>query len=136
MNIANIEKHGYLKLIEYTLESNQYSMAQACEYTGLSNKQFNFAKHDIFVLSAAQDTSLNPNEQHQWELSPDSYFNYLQYLEFKHSIESSRKSTMLAIIAIIISGTLALASLFVSINTASTHNNSLNQIGAKDAPPG
>jgi len=117
MNIDNIEKHGYLKLIEFTLNNNHYSIAQACKYTGLSSKQFHFAKHNIFVLNAAQETNLNQNTDQDWEISPGSYFNYLQYLEFKYSIESSRKSTNIAIIAIIISGLLALASLIVAMST-------------------
>ena len=116
MDIEKLENHGFIKLIELTLENNEFSIAQACKHTGLSDKQFNFAKHDIFVLNAAQDTHINPSEVQYWELAPATYFNYLQYLEFKHSIESSRKSTIIAIIAIAISGLLALASLLVSIN--------------------
>ena len=116
MDFKNIDNHGYLKLIELTLENNTFSVSEACAKTGLNFKQFNFAQHQIFVLNAAQDGNLNDKETQQWELAPTSYFNYLQYLEFKHSIESSRKSTILAIIAIIISGSLALASLLVSIN--------------------
>ena len=115
MDFKSIDNHGYLKLIELTLENNTFSISEACEKTGLNFKQFNFAKHQIFVLNAAQDGNLNDMETQQWELAPASYFNYLQYLEFKHSIESSRKSTILAIIAIILSGSLALASLLVSI---------------------
>ena len=116
MDIAKIENHGFLKLIKLTLENNYFSIEQACEITGLSIKQFNFAKHEIFVLNGLQDGHIQQNEMHSWELSPASYFNYLQYLEFKHSIESSRKSSILAIAAIIISGILAVASLVVSIN--------------------
>ena len=116
MDINKIENHGFLKLIELTLKNNNFSVSQACEETGLSPKQFNFAKYEIFVLNGAQDGHIQQNEMHSWELSPSSYFNYLQYLEFKHSIETSQKSTRLAIIAISISGLLALASLIVSIN--------------------
>lgn len=68
MNIADIEKHGYLKLIEYTLKNNHYSIDQACEKTGLSSKQFQFAKHELFVLSGYQDTYVNPEEVLEWEL--------------------------------------------------------------------
>ena len=117
MNIDKIKNHGYLKLIELTLDNNQFSISGACKVTGLNFKQFNFAKHEIFVLNAAQDNHQNDHEVQQWELSPSSYFNYLQYLEFKHSIESSRKSTILAIVAIIISGSLALGSIIISLNT-------------------
>lgn len=116
MDITKIESHGFLKLIKSTLENNNFSITQACESTGLSPKQFNFAKRDIFVLNGAQDGHIHQDEMHTWELSPATYFNYLQYLEFKHSIESSRKSTKLAIVAISISGLLALISLVVSLN--------------------
>jgi len=116
MDITKIENHGFLKLIEFSLENKNFSISQACETTGLSPKQFNFAKHEIFVLNGAQDGYVQENEMQSWELSPATYFNYLQYLEFKHSIETSQKSTKLAIGAIIVSGVLALASLIVSIN--------------------
>ena len=102
MNINNIDKHGYLKLIELTLDNDTFSISQACEKTGLNFKQFNFAKHQIFILNAAQEKNQNDKEIQQWELAPESFFNYLQYLEFKHSVDSSRKSTVIAIIAIII----------------------------------
>ena len=115
MNLKDIEKHGYLKLIEFTLENSNYSIEQACDRTGLNSKQFQFAKHEIFVLSGYQDTYVNPEKVLEWELSPKAYFQYLEYLEFKHAIESSKKATRTAIAAITISGILGLATLITSL---------------------
>lgn len=99
----NIDNHGYIKLIEHTLKNNNFSVNQVCKDTGLTTKQFNFAKEHIFMLSHFQENNLNPEIKQDWELSPSAYFNYLQYLEFKHSIKSSRISLYVAFFAVVIS---------------------------------
>lgn len=126
MDISKIEQHGYLKLIEFTLNNSSFSATQACEHCDLSFPQFNLTKPRIFIMKGTQDHSLNPNEVQRWELSSESYFNHLQYLEFKHAIDSSQKSMRVAIIAIIVSCVLTGASLYVNRNNDYVHNKSSN----------
>ncbi len=103
MKNKNIEKHAYIKLIELTLENNEFSIKDACEKTDLSSDEFHYAKNEIFLLSGDQRTSQNNESLKTWKLSPKAYFQYLEYLEFKHSVKSSKKSTKIAIAAIVIS---------------------------------
>lgn len=111
MDMHGIEIHGYIKLIEFALGNKRFSKNAACEKSGLSEKQFDFARNRIFVLSAYQEQNFSRTEEQEWELSPEAFFNYLQYLEFKHAVRSARSAQYISIAAIIISGVLALASL-------------------------
>jgi hypothetical protein len=45
-----------------------------------------------------------------WILRPEAYFSYLQYLEFKHAIETAKRAYWLSVAAIVI----ALLAIFVS----------------------
>ena len=111
---ALMDKHKYIALIEYALEQRTFSMLDACEATGVSQKEFQFIRRSIFVLNAEQDTIeglvANRREVQDWVLSPEAYFNYLQYCEFKHSLESAEaaqksatKAFWVALAAIVVS---------------------------------
>ena len=112
MDIIEIKNHGYIKLIEFTLKNNKFSKDSACKVSGLSHKQFDFIKDNLFILSEHQKQNASNNIEQEWELTPETYFSYLQYLEFKHAVRSSHTAKYIAIAAIVISGMLALASLF------------------------
>ena len=96
-------KHKYISLIEFSLGNPKFSVNVACAACGLSEKEFRFISNSIYVLNAAQaDMGHNPDIQFDWILSPDAYFSYLQYLEFKHAIEAARRSYWLSVAAIVI----------------------------------
>lgn len=118
MNIKDIENHGFIKLIEFALENKSFSKKQACEFSGLRERQFDFSRDKIFVLSGYQEQNLSASEIQDWELSPESYFNYLQYVGFKHAVKVSRRAHYTAITAIAISVTLAVVSIIVSVGTS------------------
>ena len=96
-------KHKYVALIEYSLEHEEFSANEACEATGLTEKEFRFIIASIFVPNGYQgnmafDLSLKQN----WVLRPEAYFSHLQYLEFCHAIEHAKRAYWVAILAIII----------------------------------
>ncbi len=103
MHIKNIEKHSYIKLIELSLNNNKFSKNCACKESGLSSKQFDFIRDDIFILSAHQEQSFDSKLEQEWVLTPQSFFSYLQYLEFKHAVRTARIAKYISILAIIIS---------------------------------
>jgi hypothetical protein len=106
-----MDKHKYIELIEYALENPRFSVIQACEATGLSDGEFRFIRREIFVLNMEQDSAeLHTREVQEWKLHPQAYFNYLQFCEFKHSLEESaraqenaQRAHWIAIAAIVIS---------------------------------
>lgn len=106
-----MNKHKYIELIEYALENPRFSVIQACEATGLSDGEFRFIRREIFVLNMEQDSAdLHTREVQEWKLHPQAYFNYLQFCEFKHSLEESaraqenaQRAHWIAIAAIVIS---------------------------------
>jgi len=118
MDITNIENHGFIKLIEFALKNKSFSKKQACEFSGLGERQFDFARDNIFVLSGYQERNLSSSEIQDWELSPDAYFNYLQYVGFKHAVKVSQRAHYTAITAIIISAILAVVSIIVSVGSS------------------
>ena len=117
MDITDIENHGFIKLIKFALENKSFSKKQACEYSGLSDRQFDFVRDRIFVLSGYQEENLSSSEIQDWELSPASYFQYLQYLGYKHAVKVSQRAHYTAIAAIVISGALAVTSIIVSVGS-------------------
>jgi hypothetical protein len=92
MQIDKIESHKYIKLLEYALENRNFTKVQACEASGLSQSDFDFIKWQIFSLSAAQESFVSPNEEHEWKLAPQAFFNYLQFQEFKHAVNTAEVS--------------------------------------------
>lgn len=114
MKVDAIEKHKYIKLLEFSLENRNFTKVQACNASGLSQSDFDFIKGQIFSLSAAQESFVSANENHEWKLSPQAFFNYLQFQEFKHAVNTAETSKKIAIASIAISGLLAVASLVVS----------------------
>ncbi len=98
------DKHKYISLIEYCLHNPEFSTVEACNATGLSNKEFSFIADAVFSLNANQSQGLyKPEQKQDWILKPEAYFSYLQYLEFRHSIEHSRRAYWLAVLAIVVS---------------------------------
>ncbi|MCC2615448.1 hypothetical protein LJ739_04240 [Aestuariibacter halophilus] len=110
-----LDKHSYVKLIEFTIENRNFTKVQACEVSGMSQSDFDFITHELFVLSAAQNEYVHPNQNYEWKLSPQAYFNYLQFCEYQHAIQTSNRAHWTSIAAIVISGALALGSIVVSI---------------------
>jgi len=97
-------KHRYVGLIEFALENPEFSTKEACEATGLTDKEFRFVADTLFSLNANQaQGAYDPSKKQEWVLKPEAYFSYLQYLEFRHSIEHARRAYWLSVLAIIIS---------------------------------
>lgn len=102
--LAEPTRHKYVGLIEFALKNPEFSAQAACDATGLSDKEFSFVADAIFSLDANQSQgTYQPNHKQEWILKPEAYFSYLQYLEFKHSIEHARRSYWLSVLAIILS---------------------------------
>lgn len=102
--LSEPSKHKYVGLIEFALENPEFSVEEACKATGLSDKEFRFISGTIFSLNQNQaEGTYNPSKKQEWILQPESYFSYLQYLEFKHAIEHARRAYWLSVLAIIVS---------------------------------
>ncbi len=115
MNFESLKNHKYIKLIEFALNNQKFSRQKACKATGLTEKEFDFLRRDIFVLSEAQSAHENLDIDQEWTLSNQAFFNYLQYQEFHHSVNTSRKAHWTAIVAIIISAFIGLVSIFATL---------------------
>jgi hypothetical protein len=117
MNLKSIRNHEYIKLIEYALSNNEFSAEEASAEIGITTEQFRFARDSIFNLNPVQSSGaeFRTSHKYKWHLSPQDYFNYLQYLEFIHATNSAKKANWIAIIAIIFSGLLALTQIILTV---------------------
>jgi hypothetical protein len=98
------KRHKYVGLIEFALTNPEFSTREACGATGLSDKEFRFVADTIFSLNANQTQwTYQPSQKQEWILKPEAYFSYLQFLEFRHSIEHARRAYWLSVFAIIVS---------------------------------
>lgn len=110
-----MDKHAYIKLIEYALENKTFTKEQACNKCCLSLIEFDFIRSDIFILSKAQDQPIASHDSFEWKVSPQSYFNYLQYCQYQHAIKTANRAHMISIAAMVISGGLAVGSILVGL---------------------
>jgi hypothetical protein len=84
--------------------NSDFSVKEACSSIGITDEQFRFARSSIFDLNSEQTgAKLRSENKYKWHLSPQAYFNYLQYLEFIHSVKASKIAIYIAIAAIVIS---------------------------------
>jgi hypothetical protein len=81
----------------------------------MSQREFNSAKYSIFQLRGEHENISNPNSKLDWELSAEAFFNYLKFLQYRDTVKFAKRAHITAIIAIIISGLLALGSIIVNI---------------------
>ncbi|WP_415887775.1 hypothetical protein ACMXYO_06895 [Neptuniibacter sp. QD37_6] len=115
MDLSTLEHHKYIKLIEFALSQKNFSKVQACEAAGLTRQEFDFVRHEIFILSGAQTEYVNDHEEYEWKLSTQAFFNYLQFSEFKFAVSAAKKAQLTAMAAIVISGILAIGSIVVTV---------------------
>ncbi len=115
MELSSLENHKYLKLIEFAIKQKHFTKVQACEASGLNAQEFDFVRHEIFILSAAQSEYVNDHQEFEWKISSQAFFNYLQFSEFKFAVSAAKKAQQTAFASIIISGILAVGSIIISI---------------------
>lgn len=96
------EKHRYIRLIEYSLAHPEFKPADAAKACDLNEKEFRFIASSIYLLSALQVRDIDPDKKYDWVLNPEAYFSYLQYLEFRHAIETAKRAFWLSVAAIVI----------------------------------
>ena len=107
--LGGIASHPYIALIEYTLRNPEYSIDEVCTAVGMTEKQFRFVMDRLFAQSGLSSAEHRSHTEYEWILSPEAYFAYLQYREFRHAVETSRTSLWVAIAALIVAtlGTIA-----------------------------
>lgn len=97
------DKHRYVALIEFALHHDTFSAEEASTACELSEKEFRFISASIFSLNAYQaQAGFDTKKKLDWILKPEAYFSYLQYLEFRHAIETAKRAYWLSVLAIII----------------------------------
>lgn len=70
------DKHKYIQLIEFALANRSFTVQQALDATKMSGDEFSAAQYSLFHLKGMHENS-NRNEQMDWTLKPEAYFNYL-----------------------------------------------------------
>lgn len=118
MPSSELEEHEYVRLIAFALKEPRFSVQQACEASGLSPRRFKSAMYSIFSLRGQHEHLESDHEILDWELSPEAYFNYLSFLEFRHSLataakaqSTANKAIFISIAGIIVGAALSLAAL-------------------------
>ncbi|MGV6818412.1 MAG: hypothetical protein ACWA44_14235 [Thiotrichales bacterium] len=111
MHITALEQHRVIKLIRFSLDNRSFSAAEALNQTGMGMSEFVAVANEIYCEGKDIDHSLNLNEVLSWNLTPESLFQYMSFLEYKDSLETAKRATVIAIASIVISGALALAQL-------------------------
>jgi len=110
-----MDTHKYIRLTEFALRSPSFSVTQACEECNLSEKEFNFVRESIFILSAYQTQHLGTKDVHEWILSPEAYFGYLQFQGNNHATETANRAHLVAIIAIALGIVIGVAQLLAPL---------------------
>ena len=101
--LSEPSKHKYVALIEFALKNDTFSVEDAIAACGLSEKEFRFVSASLFSLNANQASpGFSPTTKSDWILKPEAYFSYLQYLEFRHAIETAKRAYWLSVLAIIV----------------------------------
>jgi len=113
MSVTALEQNRVIQLVKYSLENRSFSVAEALNHTGMGMAEFVAVANKIYCGGEEIDHSLNMHEILSWNLTPESLFQYMSFLEYKDSLKSSKRATIIAVISIVISGTLALAGLIV-----------------------
>lgn len=96
------DTHKYVQLIEYSLRNTSFKPTDACKACGLSEKEFQFVAASLYSLSGYQGELIRTSETQEWVLRPEAYFSYLQYLEFRHAIETAKRAFWLSVAAIVV----------------------------------
>jgi hypothetical protein len=98
------EKHKYVQLIEFALDKSSFSPSEACSACSISDKEFRFDAPSVFVLNAyeAEKGLISTSEIQEWVLSSEAYFSYLEFLEFRYAIETSKRAYWLSVSAVIL----------------------------------
>jgi hypothetical protein len=109
-----MDAHKYICLIEFALRSPSFSVTEACEKCGLSEKEFSFVRDSIFVLSAYQTQHLGTKDVQEWVLSPAAYFGYLQFQGNRQATETANRAYWVAVIAIVLGIVIGAAQIVVS----------------------
>jgi hypothetical protein len=112
-----MEKHKFIEIIEFALDKGyeRYPAKVVMDKFDLTLDEFNFIKASIFRLSNASGRDdFDFKLAMKWHLLPEAYFNYLQFLEFKHSLSTANTARNIAIASIIISSLLAITSIVTS----------------------
>lgn len=101
MDSGIISKHKYIKLIEFALKNKSFSVQEACDASGLNEREFNGAKYSLFVLLGKHEHIVNIHESLEWWLKPEAYFSYVSFLEFQHSLNTSRRAQWIAVFSLL-----------------------------------
>ncbi len=101
MKIKQIERHKFIRLIEFSLKNSSFSIQQAVEASGMTEEDFSGAKYSIFQLKgehehATSDKVLN------WRLTAEAFFNYLSFLEYRDALKASRRAIWVAISSLLV----------------------------------
>lgn len=109
-----MDTHRYVNLIEYAINNKSFTKKEACDASGVDLTEFDYICHELFILTTIQNQCIHDAECQRWTLSPQAYFNYLQYCEFKHSVESAEQAKKVSFWAIGISAVLALSNILMT----------------------
>lgn len=103
-------RHKCIDLIEFALANRSFTVQQALDATKMSGDEFDAAKNGLFHLMGIHEHP-HRNEVISWTLKPEAYFQYLSFLEFRHSVQSAKKayrvalaSIFIAIVSVLIAG--------------------------------
>jgi hypothetical protein len=115
MNLNDIENYKIIKLMEFSLKDQSFSVQQACNVSGVSPDEFSGLKYSLYVLKGAHENIESNNEILDWRLTPEAYFNYLSFIQYKHSVLTSKRAQIVAICSLLISSLIGVASLVSSL---------------------
>lgn len=114
MGLPEIETNKFVKIIEFVLKNNRFSAVEACKKSGMSIPEFNGAKYSLFLLKDEHEISSSEQGELTWNLSPEAYFHYLSFVQYKHAVSTSNRAHWLAICSLVISIIMGVASVISS----------------------
>jgi len=102
--VPELEPHSCVRLVEFALKHRAFSPSDACKASGLKDEDFQFIAPSIFILNQKQESGdlLRRGDTQEWRLRPEAYFGYLQFVSYRHAVESAKQAYRLSVLSVVV----------------------------------
>lgn len=107
-----MKDHKYIKFLDHVVkEEGSFHLDPAFQHSKLSESEFNLIRDSIFYNENLPDVIAVRSQYLEWKLKPEALFGYLNYKQYEHAIESSKRAFRISVVSLLV----AIISLSVSI---------------------
>lgn len=109
---SNLQDHLYLRILRFAYENDNFSEKEICKALPLTEDEFErFVRGTIAHHAPDDENDKKETAEQRWTMNHGAFINYLEYIELNEARKSSKRATIIAIFAILLSA----ISMFISI---------------------